>query len=176
VEDASDLNSSTLSTTNTSEHRTSDERPSKPAPSRKRKRIILSPRSTDSSSDDSPVHQFRRKRGKVKTSLDFSWSTRTMDTGCNLVGGTIYIYICYLLFFFAHFAFFFYRTVRCLADFTGNAILVPWSRCILIGRIIGATECVSRSVVYIYLISFFAVWLHHIPPILLHLYIISYYT
>ncbi|XP_022171575.1 uncharacterized protein LOC111034597 isoform X2 [Myzus persicae] len=70
VDDASDLNS-TFSTTNTSEHRTSDERPSKPSPSRKRKRIIMSPRSTDSS-DESPRRKFRRKRGRVKTSLDFS--------------------------------------------------------------------------------------------------------
>ncbi|XP_060856666.1 uncharacterized protein LOC132934371 isoform X2 [Metopolophium dirhodum] len=70
VEDASDLNS-TSSTTNTSAHRTSDERPSKPPPSRKRKRIILSPRSSDSS-DNSPGHRVRRKRGRAKTSLDFS--------------------------------------------------------------------------------------------------------
>ncbi|XP_025198316.1 uncharacterized protein LOC112596753 [Melanaphis sacchari] len=69
VEDASDLNY-TSSTTNTSAHRTSDERPSKPPPSRKRKRI-LSPQSTDSS-DSSGDLQFRRKRVKAKTSLDFS--------------------------------------------------------------------------------------------------------
>ncbi|XP_050061729.1 uncharacterized protein LOC114118970 isoform X1 [Aphis gossypii] len=69
VEDASDLNN-TSSTTNTSAHRTSDERPSKPPPSRKRKRI-MSPQSTDSS-DSSDDLLFPRKRGKVKTSLDFS--------------------------------------------------------------------------------------------------------
>uniref|UniRef100_A0A2S2NCS8 Fanconi anemia group M protein n=1 Tax=Schizaphis graminum TaxID=13262 RepID=A0A2S2NCS8_SCHGA len=69
VEDASDLNTS--STTNTSAHRTSDERPSKP-PSRKRKRIIMSPQSTDSSDSSGELLQFRRKRGKAKTSLDFS--------------------------------------------------------------------------------------------------------
>ncbi|XP_060844773.1 uncharacterized protein LOC132924458 [Rhopalosiphum padi] len=71
VEDASDLNN-TSSTTNTSTHRTSDERPSKPPPSRKRKRILMSPQSTDSSDSSEELLQFRRKRGKAKTSLDFS--------------------------------------------------------------------------------------------------------